>query len=94
MQPLPLAAPPPRFDSEVLELMGDSEHAIRERYREIDREIECKRQHAIREKRLEILRQRQEATLMEEFMKSWDKLYSMGSSKQRRRSKALEANMQ
>jgi len=37
-QPLSLPAPTPRYNSEVLGLVGDSEHAIRERWREIERQ--------------------------------------------------------
>jgi len=38
VQPLSLPAPPPRYDKEVCELLGDSEHAITERWREIKRQ--------------------------------------------------------
>jgi len=33
-QPLPLLAPQPRYDTEVFELLGDSEDSIKERQRE------------------------------------------------------------
>jgi len=69
-QLLSLPAPPPRYNKEVFELLGDSEHAIRER-REIERQRRCEIKL---QKRSEIERQRRKVDVHAYLENSSDKI--------------------